>query len=114
MVEFKKKLVFSKSYTTTANIAAGAKSAERFISQEDIDQYAPFDTIVVSNADPIEMSLLFDHNPDNAVPISASGAIGSSDQQFADFSLKNEDGATAHTAGKIRILVQKFKYERIV
>jgi hypothetical protein len=110
MVEYKKILVFSRSYTTSANIDAGAVSAENFISQEDIDTYAPFDTLQILNSDNVHLGLLFDLNPDNMTTISANGTTGGDVQKFAQFAIKNLDAAVAHTAGKIYILVQKTKY----
>lgn len=113
MAEFKKELVFSRSYKTTENIAAGATSTERFISQSDVDQYAPFDTLVIVSADSNALGFNLDLNPDNQVPIGASGGASSESQRFADFSITNL-GTTEHTAGKIHILVQKFRYVRII
>lgn len=109
MAEFKKKLIFSKSYTTTANIAASAKAAERFISQEDIDQFAPFDTIIGLNQGTTSIGIHLDRNDQNVIPVSASGSVGAEDQRFSDFTIENT-GVAILTAGQIRILVQKFEW----
>lgn len=114
MVEFKKELVFSRSYTTSVNIAAGVLSSENIITQEDINQHAPFDTIVILNSDSVALGFLFDRNPNNMIPIPANnGSVATENQKFSDFTLKNLDAAAEHTAGKIYILIQKFKYVRI-
>ena len=110
MVEYKKITIFSKSYTTSANIAAGALSVENFISQSDQDLHAPFDTFQILNADNVHMGFIFDNNTDNMATISANGTTAGDNQGFRTFQLKNLDAAVAHTAGKIYILVQKTKW----
>lgn len=107
MAEFRKKIIFSKSYTTSANIAAGGISAENFISQSDYDTYAPFNSFGMVNSDSVPLGFLLDSNPDNSVPVTAGGSVALDEQQFGSFQIENKSGSTAHTAGSVYIIIQK-------
>jgi len=98
---------FSKTYITSANIAAGANSTERFISEEEEWQFAPFDTILIVNADSVDLAINMDGNPDNYIPVRAGVTLAATEQNFRNFTIKNLDGSDAHTAGKVRIVVQR-------
>lgn len=100
---------FSHNYTTTGNIAATARSNERFISEEHEWQHAPFDTIVISNRDSVDLNIELDGNPDNAIPVKSGMTITADKQKFRNFTIKNLDAANAHTAGLVNILVQNTK-----
>ena len=106
-----RKVNFSRTYTTKADVLAGAISNEIFIAEEDEWRHAPFDTILIANLDAVDLEILLDGNPDNTIPVTKGQTVGGSDQNFRNFKVKNLDGVTKHTLGKIRILVQQTKRE---
>lgn len=103
----RRKPYFSRTYTTTANIAASGVSNERFISEDHEYQFAPFDTILIANLDAVDLGIRLDGNPDNVIPVTKGQTVGGSDQEFKNFTIENLDAVTAHTAGKVKILVQQ-------
>jgi hypothetical protein len=103
---------FSKNFTTSADIAASGVSTERFISEDDEWSSAPFDTMLISNSDVVDLGIRLDWNPDNVIPVPAASTIGVTKAKFRNFSIENQDAATAHTAGKVKILVQNTKFRR--
>ena len=104
----KKRIIFSQYYTTRANIAAGAKSSQQFITQADQDIQGFFTGFYAFNPDSAIMAILPDDNPANVIPIPPNGGSVSIDNmKFANFTLKNIDGATEHTAGLIHIVAFK-------
>ncbi len=104
-----RKPFFSKTFKTTAGIAAGKVSNERFIAEEDEWRHAPFDTIVITNLDVMALGIRLDSNPDNLIPVNQGQTIAGDNQNFRNFQVENLDSAVAHTAGKIRVLVQSTK-----
>jgi hypothetical protein len=103
---------FSREYTTGANIAATASSAENYISEADEYANGPFDVVLISNRDSVDMALNLDRYTGNRIIIPAGMTIGAKGLQFRNFSLTNLDPANAHTAGKITILVQNTRTPR--
>jgi hypothetical protein len=109
---FSKQSFFSRTITTSANIAAGGVSIERFISEDDEWAHAPFDAMLISNSDTVDLGIRLDQNPDNVVPVPASSIIAVTKAMFRNFSIENQNAAAAHTAGKIRILVMNTERPR--
>lgn len=105
------KVMFSKSYENAGNIAAGATTAEIFITEDDQWQYAPFDIIQITNIASENIQILFDNNPDNALTIKAGVTMAADNQRFRTFAIKNLDAANVISASEVRILVQKSYYE---
>lgn len=105
---------YSKVYTTGANIAASASSAENYISEA--DQYAsgPFDKITITNRDVVTLRINLDGNSDNSI-IVQPGIDKSNvftDLAYRTFTITNLDSTNTHTAGKVSILVENTRFPR--
>lgn len=109
ILEPKNEPFFSKTFTTSANIAASGVSTERFISEDHEWEHAPFDTIVITNLDAVTLAIRLDGNPDNIITVKNGFTIAADNQKFRNFTIENLDAATAHTAGLVKILVQRTK-----
>jgi hypothetical protein len=100
-------VLFSRTYSTGSNIAASGVSAEIFISEEHEWQHKNFDTLLIHNDDSVALGIRLDGNPDNLIPVGAGQTIGATGQNFRNFTIENLDSTNTHTAGKVRVLVQK-------
>lgn len=96
---------FSKEYTTTANIAAGAIAAEVFIADDDMYGNGPFDSMFISNRDDIDLAVRLDLAPANRIIVPSGNTIFVKGLAFRNFTIENLDGTTAHTAGSVSVLV---------
>lgn len=101
-----KPATFDETYTTTANISAGATSTEQFISTGDYYAYGPFDTLIIDNSDVVTLSVFTDHETRNKIVVPAQSSKVVTGLNFRSFHVKNEDGTTDHTAGTVDIKVQ--------
>lgn len=100
-------LLFSKEYTTGANIAAGATSAEVYITENEQWEAAPFDALVIQNMDIVPVAINLNQNTATRIVVQAGQTFIAENQVFRYFDITNLDAAVAHTAGKLKILVQK-------
>lgn len=102
---------FSKKYTTAVNIAAGALSIEQFVSEA--DQYAngPFDSISIINDDTQTLQINLDGNPDNCITVLPNSRESGLELNYRNFTITNK-GGSAHTAGKVYILVENTRTPR--
>lgn len=105
-------IFYSKYITTAANIAAGAESREIFISEADQHASGPFDTITILNADSVALQVNQDGNSSNAITVLPNSRETGTGIKFLGFTITNKDAATAHTAGKVHIIVENTKFPR--
>ncbi len=105
-IEFTRQAFFSKTYQTKINIAPGLIATERFVSEEDEWANSPFDTIIASNLDSVDLALQLDNNPENLLVVKAGQTVGIDNQKLRNFTLLNMDAVNDHTAGMIKITLQ--------
>lgn len=103
---------FSKTYTTSGGIAAGADSAENFISEADQYGNGPFDQITVINSDVVPLRINIDGNTANGLKLLPNSLMSGRDLRFNSFTITNLDGSTAHTAGTVYILIENTRFPR--
>lgn len=102
---------YSKEYTTTANISAGATSTEEFVSEADQYASAPFDQLTVTNSDSVNLRINLDGNTARAYTC-PPGYFSFRDLKFKTFTISNVSSAGDHTAGKVKLLVENTKFKR--
>lgn len=103
---------FSKTYTTSANIAASGTSAENFISEADQHASAPFDQITVTNKGTVALRIHLDGSSVNYFDVPAYSLFSSRELKFRYFTIENLDTGIAHTAGDVTVLVENTKFKR--
>jgi len=100
-------ILYQKGFTTSANINAGLKSQEKFITEDEQYQFAPFDTILISNSDAIHLTILLDGII--PIPCQPNSIVTANKIKFRDIVIRNDDAAVAHTAGTVDIVVEKHR-----
>jgi hypothetical protein len=105
---------FSKDYTTSANINASSIAAERFINEEDEYGNGPFDAIMITNRDSVDLAVRLDYAPGNKIVVPSGFTIFKDGLAFRNFTIENLDASTAHTAGTVRVNVMNSKTPRKV
>ena len=103
---------FSKKYTTSSNIAASGTSSETFISEDEEWGNAPFDSITIINEDSVPLGINLDRNTSNRITVLPNSQEQGRGLSFRNFSITNLDSSTAHTAGKVHILVENTQFPR--
>lgn len=103
---------FSKTYTTTANIAAASIATERFINEEDELGNSPFDVIVIDNIDTVDLAVRLDYSPTNRIIVPNTSSKAIKGLSFKNYTIENLDAANVHTAGKIFVQVLNTKDPR--
>lgn len=102
-----RKVIFSKVYTTGENIVASASSDEVYVTDSEQYTKAPFDIISITNSDTVNLRINLNGNSGNTVEVPTNSIVSLDEQNINTFTITNTSTTTDHTAGTVRVLIQK-------